>query len=301
MKKLGKILMIAIITMTASTARAQGPEINFDGRAAAGGTRRAVEFLEDMMPAVSPWPLAGETTCAINCMPPTVYWNCSCVVLETVPVCPGGMDYNGNCMDYPADEVEYPCHYGMDYNGNCIYPYGMPPLPVPQSQADKKAPLGLSNMELGACSAYCQFGMSDDCSCKEPEEYIWGQHLGEFGDCPELPHGVLGGVAKCSPVDPDFFRAKTARPRDRKSGYIGLPAVQKRLQDILYGYCDTYPEFAAAVLPMLRDGGEIAATGGAVYIIGGSKVMRIAGGGSSWVGGLPVRAMSAMAGTGSGK
>jgi hypothetical protein len=125
------------------------------------------------------------------------------------------------------------------------------------------------------CMLYCQHGMNNDCSCIDP---WWPYPWYEPATCQTIPHNnTWYELANCTP-GMDWGQIIAGGRRQTKAvaaARMLQPELQKKLQDILLGYCDTYPEFAAAVLPMLKDGNaKITVHNGHVYVIHGEKVMR---------------------------
>lgn len=140
-----------------------------------------------------------------------------------------------------------------------------------------------SPLSSGGCMVVCQFGINNDCSCKKP----WWLDLsyqqdGAQDSCQPIPLGTgWYEMVRCggNPVDWNLIIAG-ARGETRSAGSARMfhPGLQQKLREILMGYCNTYPEFAEVVLPMLKDEkAKIAARDGFVYIISGNSIIRIAG------------------------
>lgn len=104
--------------------------------------------------------------------------------------------------------------------------------------------------------------------------------------CITLPDIVHTGVKVpegyaplCRKQAGDWWYTAKARP-----GFLSVDtgtfdsALQEKLQGMARGYCETYPEFAAVVQPLLRaPGAAVFARFGYVYILGGEDIVRFAG------------------------
>lgn len=131
----------------------------------------------------------------------------------------------------------------------------------------------------GACAAVCFGTLTADCRCVDPWQNIWEQEGGELGYiCKGIPSNSWAGMAKCGPGADLSAVEELTQPKSTKSSRTSHPALQKKLRKILLGYCNTYPEFAEAVLPMLKDDkAKITTHNGFVYIMSGNSIMRLGG------------------------
>ncbi|MBI4349862.1 MAG: hypothetical protein HY550_00330 [Elusimicrobia bacterium] len=111
---------------------------------------------------------------------------------------------------------------------------------------------------------------------------FFSQHGGIQTICqPMSPSNTWYEVVRCGglPADWESMIANTPGQAEYvKAARTFHPGLQQKLRDILLGYCNTYPEFADAVLPMLNDGNaKITIHNGFVYIITGERIMRFSG------------------------
>lgn len=154
---------------------------------------------------------------------------------------------------------------------------------LPQAASVVEFPGGLSPLSSGGCMVVCQFGINNDCSCKEP----WWLDLSYQQDgaqylCQPMPHeNGWYEMVRCggNPVDWNLIIAGAqSETKSAGSAHMFHPGLQQKLRDILMGYCNTYPEFAEVVLPMLKDEkARIATRDGFVYIISGNSIIRFSG------------------------
>lgn len=79
-------------------------------------------------------------------------------------------------------------------------------------------------------------------------------------------------------TDWEAMIADSQEPTPQKAARMFHPSLQRKLREVLLGYCNTYPEFAEVVLPMLVDkNAKVAAHKGFVYIISGNSIIRFGG------------------------
>lgn len=128
------------------------------------------------------------------------------------------------------------------------------------------------------CTLYCHYGLEDNCTCIEPWlPYPWEQP----GVCQTLSQvGPWYELARCSPPAEwdQMIAGAQGRGESAALARVLQPALQQKLRDILLGYCDSYPEFAEVVLPILKDdGAKITIRDGFVYIISGNSIIRFRG------------------------
>lgn len=129
-----------------------------------------------------------------------------------------------------------------------------------------------------ACMLYCQYGMKDDCSCIDPWWlYSWDMPSA----CQPTPHnGIWYEVAHCSLLVDQEHTISGAQGQTKSVSPARMlqPGLQQKLRKILLSYCDTYPEFAEVVLPMLKHKDtKITSHNKFIYIIYESRVIRFGG------------------------
>lgn len=159
--------------------------------------------------------------------------------------------------------------------------YTLPQVPAPDFPMPTPIPSYLS----GGCAMYCPYGytygsVTGGCSCKpDPWYTIWEQEGGVGGfNCEETNPNSWVGMALCYPGANAVQGEAGRKVKSKKTPAAAQPALQKQLLGILLAYCDTYPEFAAAVLPMLKDGkAKIGVYDGFVHIVNSKKIIRFAG------------------------
>ncbi len=111
---------------------------------------------------------------------------------------------------------------------------------------------------------------------------FFSQHAGIQTICqPMSPSHTWYEVVRCGGLPEDWESMIANTPGQAESVKVARtfhPGLQQKLRDILLKYCNTYPEFADAVLPMLIDGNaKITIHNGFVYIITGERIMRFGG------------------------
>lgn len=99
------------------------------------------------------------------------------------------------------------------------------------------------------------------------------QIRGGDGLCMEKVSGPMYSMVECNGPAWDVLMAGPARQSVSRAASANL---QKRIREILLGYCDAYPEFTHAVLPVLnkKDSGVVIYNG-AVYVVGGNSLVRL--------------------------
>ena len=148
------------------------------------------------------------------------------------------------------------------------------PVIVPQSNAISHSPLS-----VGGCGVVCQGGINADCSCVNFWQSIWDQTGGEAGYiCGEITPDSWVSMAKCGPGVNLPAVGALMQSGSKALTPATYPALQEKLHKILLSYCDKSPEFAEAILPMLKDGNaKITTHNGFVYIVNGNTIIRFGG------------------------
>ena len=156
----------------------------------------------------------------------------------------------------------------------------LPQVPAPNLPVETPFPSHLH----GECALFCEYGYATNCSCNpdpssnpEPWNTIWEQEGGEGGShWVEINSNSGLSMAVSAPHANPI--AVGAGVKSKTVVIVARPALQERLCNILLDYCDRSPDFAAAVLPMLKDGkAKIGAYDGFVHIVNGNKIIRFAG------------------------
>lgn len=154
-------------------------------------------------------------------------------------------------------------------------------ITMPQAAPVAEFAGAISPLSSGGCMAVCQYGMNSDCSCKKSwlQEFL-EQQSGTTCQPVPLDTGWYEMV-RCggNPVDWNLLiSGSQGQAKSVASARMFHPDLQQKLRDILMGYCNTYPEFAEAVLPMLKDEkAKIVARDGFVYILSGNSIIRFDG------------------------
>ena len=160
------------------------------------------------------------------------------------------------------------------------------PVPVPADPVESPIPM-IEPWNIDpqpACMMVCFPGIEGypDCCGAAQNTYTWWPQPWEApGTCQPIPHnGNWYEMANCNPtVDWDqIIPSAQGQTKSAKSARIFHPGLQQKLREILMGYCDTYPEFAEVILPMLKkEGTKIVTHGRIVYIINGNSIIRFGG------------------------
>ncbi len=157
---------------------------------------------------------------------------------------------------------------------------GLPvPMPFPMPSGDPAPGFGWHPME--GCALFCEYGYKDNCTCANSPAWTDYPPMPDPYFCQELGTPNWYSVGQCPGMQDNMPQLLSAQ----KSARSGLsPAgLQRKLHEVLLGYCDTYPEFAASVLPMLKAPGSVVFyRDGFVNISAGDKLMRFGGGLSRW-------------------
>jgi len=173
------------------------------------------------------------------------------------------------------------------------------PVPVPVDPVESPIPM-IEPWHIDPqdqCMMVCFPGVEgypDCCGASHNTYTWWPQPWAAPGACQPMPHnGAWYDMVYCSPaVDwGQVIAGAQGQTKSAKSARIFHPGLQQKLRDILMGYCNTYPEFAETVLPMLKkEGTKIMTHGRIVYIINGNSIIRFGGKApapSKWVDGNP--------------
>lgn len=154
-------------------------------------------------------------------------------------------------------------------------------MTMPQAAPVAEFAGAISPLSSGGCMAVCQYGMNSDCSCKKSwlQEFLEQQ---SGTTCQPVPLDASWyEMVRCGGNSVDWnllISSAQGQAKSVASARMFHPDLQQKLRGVLMGYCNTYPEFAEAVLPMLKnEKTKIVARDGFVYILSGNSIIRFSG------------------------